>query len=178
MQKLMPELRQKSGLLDLRHRDLGLNATPLQRFVSSPPFLVAVLVLVCLNMIVMGAETDIVGDVGPVRTPVWFTVESLFLICFVVEMGLKIVAFGWRFIFRDGWDLFDFVLVLGGVLELWIVSPIVAASTGGERALPALRILRLVRSLRLLRVMSFFQDLYQLWSAFIVCATGSQAQLG
>ncbi len=100
-----------------------------------------IIAVILLNAVVLGMETSpaLMDSFGAVL----ITVDTLCLAIFVVEIALKLTAFGWRF-FRDPWNVFDF-LVVGVAL--------VPAGAGLEvlRALRVLRVLRLISQLPQLR---------------------------
>ena len=60
----------------------------------------------------IGVETDVSEydgfDGNQQATSPWEIAEHIFLVIFVIEMGLKIAAFRIGF-FKDGWDMFDLV---------------------------------------------------------------------
>ena len=100
-----------------------------------------IILVILLNAAVLGMETSpaLMGAFGTVLV----SVDTACLAIFVVEIALKLIAFGWRF-FRDSWNVFDF-LVVGVAL--------VPAGAGVEvlRALRVLRVLRLISQLPQLR---------------------------
>ena len=110
--------------------------TPLQRLVESSPFQTAVLWMILINAVILGAETF--TGVKAV-TGVWLTaIDRIIVYAFVVEVGLRIIA--WRgAYFRLGWNVFDFLIVLVSVIAS------VGASTSGLGALRAFRVLRVLR---------------------------------
>ena len=83
----------------------------LARVVSAHWFTTAVLVVIVANAVALGLETyawidERYGDELELVNDVCFAI-------FVVELMLRIGAYGrepWRF-FRDGWNVFDFVVV-------------------------------------------------------------------
>lgn len=115
-------------------RRLGewVESTPIQRFVIA---------VILINAVVLGLETSprLMDAAGGVL----IGIDTICLAIFVVEIGLKLAAFGWRF-FRDPWNVFDFVVV--GVA-------LVPAGAGLEvlRTLRVLRVLRLISQLPQLR---------------------------
>lgn len=100
-----------------------------------------IILVILLNAAVLGMETSpaLMDSFGTVLV----SVDTACLAIFVVEIVLKLIAFGWRF-FRDPWNVFDF-LVVGVAL--------VPAGAGLEvlRALRVLRVLRLISQLPQLR---------------------------
>ena len=92
-------------------------------------FIVAVIVI---NALGLGLETSpaIMGRFGPVIA----ALDRIALGIFVVELALKLFAYGWRF-FRNGWNVFDLAIVTAALLP----------SSGAFSVLRALRILRALR---------------------------------
>lgn len=92
----------------------------------------AILYIILLNALILGLETSdtVMGYVGPAIT----LLDRLCLAVFVVELMLKLYAFGFRF-FRSGWNVFDMIVV---------VVALVPAS-GPVAVLRALRVLRVFR---------------------------------
>lgn len=92
--------------------------------------------LIILNAIVFGIETSpsAMAEIGPVLR----AADRLILAVFVVEIGLRLFAYGPRF-FRDPWSVFDFAVVALALLPM----------TGSLSALRALRVLRVLRLISL-----------------------------
>lgn len=93
-----------------------------------------ILALIILNAMVLGLSTwgslmDRVG--GLIRV-----VDGLILAIFVLELSLKLYAYGLGF-FRNAWNIFDLIVVSVGLLPQ-------------TSALSALRALRVIRALRIL----------------------------
>ncbi len=103
--------------------------------------------VIILNAVVLGMETSSV--LMDAAGPVIIAIDKACLAIFVVELLAKLVAYGRRF-FRDGWNLFDFV----------IVAIALAPAAQGLSVLRALRILRVLRIIsaapRLRRVVEGF----------------------
>ena len=77
------------------------------------------------------------------------TLNTVFLTFFVVELTIRITAYGgrpWRF-FGSGWNVFDFVMVVPALL------PGVRESTTALRVVRLLRVFRLVSALPEMRVL-------------------------
>jgi voltage-gated sodium channel len=113
-------------------------------------FVVAVIVL---NAIVLGMETSkpLMANYGPLI----LMLDRMCLAIFVIELVLKLVALGPRF-FRNGWNVFDFVIV--GIALL-------PASQG-------LSVLRALRILWVLRVISVAPRLRRVVEGFITALPG------
>jgi voltage-gated sodium channel len=82
-------------------------------------------------------------------------IDRLCLAVFVVEIGLKLTAHGWRF-FRSGWNVFDFTIV--GI----------ALVPAGE----GLSVLRAMRILRALRLISVAPSLRRVVQGFVTALPG------
>jgi voltage-gated sodium channel len=125
---------------------------PLQRIVDSPAFTATVVAVILANALVLGLQTypRIDQDYGRALD----LLNTLFLAFFVVEISVRIAAYGrrpWRF-FMDGWNVFDFLAV--------------ALAFG-----PGLRenstVLRLARLARIVRVVHLLPDVRILITAVI-----------
>ena len=90
--------------------------------------------IIVLNSIVIGMQTSdaLVRSFGPILD----TLDTLFLTIFVIELMMRIVAYGTGFVKRP-WSVFDFVVV--GI-----------ALTPGAEAFSVVRALRILRALRLI----------------------------
>lgn len=92
----------------------------------------ALVALILVNAAILGMETsrtlmDAAGD--------WLVaIDHAILAVFVVEIGVRLIAHGWRF-FRDPWSVFDFV----------VVAISLAPSSEEFSVLRALRVLRVLR---------------------------------
>lgn len=113
-------------------------------------FIVGVIIL---NAVILGMETsdNLMAQFGPLI----IALDRLCLTIFVIELALKLFALGPRF-FRNGWNLFDFVIV--GIA-------LMPASQG-------LSVLRALRILRVLRVISAAPRLRRVVEGFITALPG------
>ncbi len=100
--------------------------------VESGWFQKTIIILIVINAITLGLETskDISGRFGSLLT----LIDDLVLVVFVLEILLRLYAYGWRF-FTDAWSIFDFI----------IVGIALAPASEGFTVLRALRILRVLR---------------------------------
>lgn len=119
-------MQNTSASLTVRHR--------LALWIESPLLQNLIIGVIVLNAVTLGLETSstVMTHVGGLL----LRVEQLVLAIFVVEILIKLAAFGPRF-FRDGWNVFDFMIVA--------ISLVPAA--GPFAILRALRILRVLRLL-------------------------------
>lgn len=93
-----------------------------------------ILFVILFNAIILGLET--VDPVMAVAGPLILTLDMICLWIFVAELGAKLFAQRLNF-FRQGWNIFDFIIVGISLLP----------GSGGLSVLRALRILRLLRVL-------------------------------
>ncbi len=93
-----------------------------------------IITLIIINAVILGLETSpaIMERAGDLL----LAANAVILGIFVVEIGLKLVAFGPRF-FRSGWNLFDF----------FVVGISLVPAAGPFEILRALRVLRVLRLL-------------------------------
>jgi voltage-gated sodium channel len=125
----------------------------IQRLVEGPLAQRLIIGVILLNGIVLGLETS--GRVMSLADEALILLDQICLAVFVVELVLKLVAWGPRF-FRSGWNLFDFVVV-------------------GISLLPAtgdLSILRALRVLRVLRLVSVMPDMRRIVQALLQAIPG------
>ncbi len=104
----------------------------LQAFVERPVVQNAILWLIVVNAVTLGLETS--PTVMAAAGPVLIALDRAILAVFVVEIGLRLAAYGWRF-FRDPWSLFDFTVVAIALIP----------ASGQFSVLRSLRILRALR---------------------------------
>jgi len=115
-----------------------------RNLVRAPLFEYAIIGLILLNALILGLETNatLMANFGQ-----WFELgQQLILAAFIIEALLKISAVAPRFklYFGDGWNLFDFSIILLSLLP-----------STGELAMIA----RLARLLRVLRLISTLPEL-------------------
>ncbi|WFE38201.1 ion transporter [Micromonospora sp. WMMD998] len=117
----------------------GTVATRCARIVASRPFEIAIVVLIMANGAVLGIETY--PHSGATATALRWT-ELMFRVVFVVEITIRVLAYGRRpqDFFRHGWNVFDLLVT-------------VAIFVPGLHGDPA--VLRFVRVARVLRLVRF-----------------------
>jgi len=133
-------------------------------WVESPTFQSVVGVVILLNAVIMGLETDI-------QSPIWEWAEQIMLSFFVLEATLRIRHRSWEFFTSSedgGWNIVDLTIVVFGVMDDWVLKAwsFITQSNhrgGGLSKLMTLaRLLRLMRILRLVRVVRAIRPLYML----------------
>ncbi len=125
----------------------------LTTLIESPRTRNAILAVIVINAIVLGLETSktAMSAIGPLLV----AIDQICLAIFVVEIGLKLVAYRGRF-FLSGWRLFDFIIV--GI-------SLVPASEG-------LSVLRALRILRVLRAVSIIPSLRRVIDGLVSALPG------
>uniref|UniRef100_A0A3B3UQQ2 Voltage-dependent P/Q-type calcium channel subunit alpha-1A n=1 Tax=Poecilia latipinna TaxID=48699 RepID=A0A3B3UQQ2_9TELE len=143
--------------------DFAINAKPLTRhmpknklsfqyrmwhFVVSPPFEYSIMALIALNTIVLMMKYH--SD-EPDKVPVAYDnalkyLNIVFTTFFFMESILKIIAFGPLNYFRDAWNVFDFVSVIGSITDI-----LVTEIWDNAINLSFLRLFRAARLIKLLR---------------------------
>jgi voltage-gated sodium channel len=112
----------------------------LRAFFASPRWERTIVTLIVINAIVLGLETSptVVSYFGgAIRL-----IDNVILAIFVVEITLRILAYG-RAFWRDGWSLFD----------LFVVAIALIPATGGFAVLRSLRIIRVLRLISTIKSM-------------------------
>jgi len=128
--------------------------------VTSTKFDVLIMAFIVANMIVMaldlhnpawGPGPDGKGGITTLNDFIW-GMNILFFCVYIVEMILKLIGLGIKQYFQDGWNDFDFVLVMLGVLDLALGG--YSATSNSEVPFPPslIRVLRLFRVVRILRI--------------------------
>lgn len=118
-------------------RDVAAWRLALARRVESPVMQLGIIVLILLNAVVLGLETSAVWRT---RWGSWLeAIDQLCLTAFVLEVGLKMVAYRGAF-WRNGWNGFDAV----------VIGIALVPEAGAWAVLRSLRVLRVLRLLTVL----------------------------
>uniref|UniRef100_A0AAY4DR01 Voltage-dependent calcium channel alpha-1 subunit IQ domain-containing protein n=1 Tax=Denticeps clupeoides TaxID=299321 RepID=A0AAY4DR01_9TELE len=115
----------------------------LWHFVVSPSFEYTVLVMIALNTVVLMMKYY---SAPPIYDTVLKHLNTAFTVLFSMECVLKIMAFGFLNYFRDTWNIFDFITVLGSITE--IVVDLQSINTFNMSFLKLFRAARLIKLLR------------------------------
>uniref|UniRef100_A0A8C1WPV4 Voltage-dependent P/Q-type calcium channel subunit alpha-1A n=1 Tax=Cyprinus carpio TaxID=7962 RepID=A0A8C1WPV4_CYPCA len=139
--------------------DFAINAKPLTRhmpqnkqtfqyrmweFVVSPPFEYTIMALIALNTIVLMMKYDGASDA---YEAVLANLNMVFTSLFSMECILKIIAFGVLNYFKDAWNIFDCVTVLGSITDILVTE------LGVSNNFINLSFLRLFRAARLIKLL-------------------------
>lgn len=129
------------------------------QWVDSPAISRLITGLILVNAVTLGLETSdtVVRHAGALI----HAIDRLILAVFVVELIVKLIAYGLRF-FRSGWNIFDLAVV--GIA----LAPVSEA----------LSVLRALRVLRVLRLVSIVPDLRRVVEALLRSLPGLGAIAG
>lgn len=109
-------------------------------FVYGKPFDMFITAIILINSFLIGVQTTYTDDTINI-------VQQIILYIFTIEVALRLIAAGnLKDFFKDGWNIFDFTLVVIG----WIPPSLVSSAS----TVMALRVLRVFRVLRLLRTLA------------------------
>jgi voltage-gated sodium channel len=132
--------------------------TALSRFVEGDRFRTAVLIAVVVNALVLGLDTYAALPPGVHQ---WCEhLDNFFVVLFVFELMLKLIAWRARF-FTSAWNIFDFLVVAGSLV-----------------ASGPFTILRALRVLRTLRLVSTVPEMRRVVEALLRAIPGISAILG
>ncbi|XP_066295061.1 voltage-dependent calcium channel type A subunit alpha-1-like isoform X11 [Branchiostoma lanceolatum] len=168
----------ESGILDKNERnciDFAMNAKPMTRympenkksfqfkmwkFVVSPAFEYFIMAMIALNTVALMCKHY-------KQTADWDQILNYFNIAFTSLFGmeciLKMIGFGPRNYFRDAWNVFDFITVVGSVTDILV------SNFGGDFAdnFISLSFLRLFRAARLIKLLRQGETIRTLLWTFI-----------
>jgi hypothetical protein len=114
--------------------------------VQHPRFQLSVALTIFANMVVMTFDHY---DQSEAWDDAQMWCNALFTLLFLVEAGLKIAAHGLQY-FRVGWNRFDLLLVIIGIVS--VVMSFASLGLANPGILSLLRVLRIFRVLRTLRL--------------------------
>jgi len=108
----------------------------LTQFVDSTVVQNFVLAVIVVNAVIIALMTA--AEEGTSAYDVLHSLDSIALVVFVIELVLKLVAYGPKRFFTDGWAVFDFI----------VVAIALVPSAGPLSVLRALRVLRILRVIK------------------------------
>jgi len=114
--------------------------------------------VIIVNAIFIGLETDMNREDGSLyEDDLWFIMENVFVVIFVVEMIIKIWCHREAY-FKQMWNLIDFCLVMMAIIDVWILAAL--SSKGSLKSFSVLRVIRMLRLARLIRLLKVFKELW------------------
>lgn len=138
-------------------------------WVDSSGFDLVFAVAILINTIVIGLEVDL-GDPDD-RHAIWYVLENIFCLIFIVEITLKVWYHTWRWPLIDLWNFFTLFVCIMACVDAWILAPL-----GLHGSLRMLSLLRVIGMARLLRVIHHYRNLKEL-RLVIQCLMGAIGML-
>ncbi|XP_054158899.1 voltage-dependent calcium channel type A subunit alpha-1-like isoform X3 [Oppia nitens] len=156
----------EEGELDKNQKsciDFAIQARPLQRYmpkdkdsmkykiwrvVVSTAFEYFIMVLIVLNTILLMMKYYQQSD--DYKMTLQYT-NATFTALFTLECLLKITAFGCRNFFKDSWNTFDFITVVGSVIDALVMEITLSSKEFNFISVGFLRLFRAARLIKLLR---------------------------
>ncbi|XP_077988400.1 sodium channel protein 1 brain-like isoform X2 [Glandiceps talaboti] len=127
---------------------------------TSNKFEIAIVLLICLNMIAMAVEHY---DQPQMVTDILEILNVIFVAVFILEATMKIIGMRWHY-FKRPWNVFDFVIVvlslLGIVLKDLLKNVIISPTL--------LRVVRVFRIGRVLRLVKAAKGIRKLLFALVI----------
>ncbi|MGO2234005.1 ion transporter [Marinomonas sp. UCMA 3892] len=111
------------------------------------------LALILINAVILGLETS--PEVMTTAGPFLMALDKAILAVFVVELGIRLAVHRFAF-FKDGWNVFDFIVV--GIALVPASGPFA--------------VLRALRVLRVLRVLTFVPSMRKIVGALVKSLNG------
>lgn len=161
-----------------------------QRIVESARFNVSVTLVIVLNAVYIGLETDyrdpessidgsaaIADEVGGAvgesnyNHPGWYVGELVFTVIFTVELVLRLLAYKSAF-FYEAWNNFDFLLVSVAIVNSMLLLAMLIKGADSQEGgtldvFVAMRVAKLLRLARIFRLLRFFKELWLLVSGVL-----------
>mmetsp|Transcript_52829 Transcript_52829/g.115395 ORF Transcript_52829/g.115395 Transcript_52829/m.115395 type:complete len:2203 (-) Transcript_52829:222-6830(-) len=138
--------------------DEEVGSNGVRAIVESPAFDPFILCLIVIASVCLAMESPTMDKDSKLYLALWI-VEKVTITFFIMEMGLKIQAYGALRgkpdlppgspgpYFRQGWNLIDFVVVLFGVIDVF-TSAFISSDDSSFGVMRAFRVLRVLRPLR------------------------------
>ena len=99
--------------------------------------------------------------------PAWYAklledTSTTFTLIFILEMGVKLVAFGWHGYWASRWNVLDGTIAIVSALDFVLMLSLSFQWSTGYANPTFLRFFRMVRVLRMLRILKVWNGLYQI----------------
>jgi len=152
------------GIVESETRKRICNLVMHRKFITTPSASIFFGVIIMINAVFVGVEIEVTRENSGSVVLVCFIIESAFLILFILELCLRLrAASSMRAACSDCWNIFDFALILPGVLDTWVLQFIfISMSSRGFEKLTVLRLVRLARAVRVLRVVRLLRFCHEL----------------
>jgi len=134
-------------------------------YVDTMAFQLIIGLVIIVNALFIGLETDMNTPDGSLyEDELWFIMENIFVIIFVLEMIVKIACHRCNY-FKQMWNITDFTLVMMAIVDVWIMKAL--QSEGSLKSFSVLRVIRMLRLARLIRLLKVFKELWLVVSGLI-----------
>ena len=130
----------------------------LHTLVTGYYFQVFIMICIVLNMVQMGLTYE--GE-SATYTLTLLYVNYVFTAIFILEAILMLSAMGLTY-FKDSWNVFDFIVVMGSIIDLLLTNMNAAQLTFLRVGPQLVRVLRVLRVSRLLRLINKYPNLENL----------------
>jgi len=131
---------------DQLHAETGVERTRKRLHVANKAWFNLIIgVMLCVNTIVIGIETDYSRGRRLEDRLVFFVIEALFAVTFFSEVIVRMHHLGWEYAI-DPWNIFDYCLVVFGWTD--VLVSVTDTGSGGLRLASSLRLFRLLRVVR------------------------------
>ncbi|OQV25674.1 Voltage-dependent L-type calcium channel subunit alpha-1C [Hypsibius exemplaris] len=169
------ELEYKDCGLDKNQRkclEFSLKAKPVRRYiprnrfqyrvwwlVTSAPFEYAIFALIVLNTFTLAMKFE--GQPAAYSAALdWLNI--IFTTVFALESVLKLIAFRFKNYFSDAWNAFDFIIVLGSIIDI-----VYSSTHEGGSKIVRVNFFRLFRAMRLVKLLARGEGIRTLLWTFI-----------
>ncbi|KAM3956913.1 muscle calcium channel subunit alpha-1 [Aphomia sociella] len=142
-------------------------------FVTSQPFEYAIFVLIMINTITLAMKYH---NQPSEYSKALDMLNMIFTAIFALEFIFKLAAFRFKNYFGDAWNTFDFIIVLGSIIDI-VVSQVNELKNQGsglprahvvkESSIPSINFFRLFRVMRLVKLLSRGEGIRTLLWTFI-----------
>jgi len=133
-----------------------------RRIVSTAAFEYIVALLIVANCIFIGVQANFPAkDLESIS----FIMEHVFTLCFLTDLVLRVLGYGWTWLF-DSENYVDTFLVVLSVGVTWMMSPM-GFDVEDLRKLTVLRTLRLVRLARAMKMRPEFKEMWALLKGLV-----------
>uniref|UniRef100_A0A452UQN9 Voltage-dependent R-type calcium channel subunit alpha n=1 Tax=Ursus maritimus TaxID=29073 RepID=A0A452UQN9_URSMA len=116
-------------------------------FVVSPSFEYTIMAMIALNTVVLMMKYYSAPCTYELALKY---LNIAFTMVFSLECVLKIIAFGFLNYFRDTWNIFDFITVIGSITEIILTDSKLVNTSGFSRAARLIKLLRQGYTIRIL----------------------------
>ncbi|KYO46980.1 hypothetical protein Y1Q_0014534 [Alligator mississippiensis] len=134
--------------------------------VTSQPFDIAIITLICLNMVTMMVETD---DQSATKTAVLNKINILFVAIFTGECVVKLLALR-QYYFINAWNIFDLIVVVISIVATLLSD--LAKQFESYLSPTLFRVIRLARIGRILRLIRAAKGIRTLLFALMITSDG------